>query len=113
MAFEPAVSRPRSAESVLATNKVLRQTYMLLSMTLIFSALTAMVSMAVSAPPMTFLICVIAAMVLGAFVLPRFANSAAGLGLVFVITGLLGFALGPLLTSLATAATRTLEDPEA
>ena len=98
MAFEPAVARPRSAESILATNKVLRNTYMLLSMTLIFSALTAMVSMAVSAPPMTFLISVIGAMVLGVFVLPRFANSGTGIVLVFVITGMLGFGLGPLLT---------------
>ena len=32
------------------------------------------------------------------FVLPRFANSGAGLGIVFAITGLMGFALGPLLT---------------
>ena len=98
MAFEPAVARPASAEAVLATNKVLRNTYMLLSMTLFFSALTAVASMAVNAPPMTFLICLIAAMVVGAFVLPRFANSGTGIALVFLITGLLGFGLGPVLS---------------
>ena len=98
MAFEPAVARPHSAESVLATNKVLRNTYMLLSLTLFFSALTAVVSMAVNAPPMTVIICMVAAIVLGMFVLPRFANSGTGIALVFLITGLLGFALGPLLT---------------
>lgn len=32
------------------------------------------------------------------FVLPRFEESAAGIGLVFLATGLLGFGLGPMLT---------------
>ena len=99
MAFERAVARPRSAESVLATNKVLRNTYMLLSMTLLFSALMAGVSMAIGVPHFTSLITFIAAMVLGIFVLPRFANSGAGIGIVFLITGLLGFGLGPMLSA--------------
>ena len=98
MAIQPAVVRTRSAESVLATNKVLRNTYMLLSMTLLFSAVTAMVSMALNMPPMTYIICVVGAIVLGMFVLPKFANSAMGVGLVFLITGMLGFGIGPLLT---------------
>ena len=32
------------------------------------------------------------------FVLPRYANSAAGIGIVFAVTGLLGLGLGPMLT---------------
>ncbi len=40
----------RSPETVLATNKVIRNTYTLLSMTLLFSALTAGVSMALNLP---------------------------------------------------------------
>ncbi|MEC7419505.1 MAG: Bax inhibitor-1 family protein, partial [Pseudomonadota bacterium] len=37
----------------------------------------------------------LAAMVLGMFVLPRTANSGAGLGVIFLVTGLLGFGVGP------------------
>lgn len=97
MAFEPTAIRTRSAESVLATNKVLRNTYTLLAMTLLFSGFTAVVSMFIAPPPMTYLVCVIGAIVIGMFVLPRFANSGAGLGLVFLMTGMLGFGIGPLL----------------
>ena len=97
MAFEPTAVRARSAESVLATNKVLRNTYTLLAMTLLFSGVTAVASMFIAPPPMTYLICVIGAMVIGMFVLPKFANSAAGLGIVFLMTGMLGFGIGPLL----------------
>ncbi len=97
MAFnQPAVSR--SAESVLATNKVLRNTYSLLSMTLLFSALMAAVSMYVETGPGTYLLSVGGAFLLIWLVLPRTANSSAGIGVVFAITGLLGFSLGPILT---------------
>ncbi len=88
--------------SELATNKVLRNTYMLLSMTLLFSGVTAMISMALNMPPMTYLISVIGAMVIAMFVLPKFANSPAGIGIVFLVTGMLGFGLGPILTMYAS-----------
>ncbi len=87
----------RRPESVLATNKVLRNTYMLLSLTLVFSALTAGLSMALKMGPATYLVSLIGAMALMWLVLPRTANSAAGLGVVFAITGLMGFGLGPVL----------------
>lgn len=83
--------------SALATNKVLRNTYMLLSVTLIFSAMMAGVSMAIAPPYFVGLICSLGALALVWFVLPKTANSAAGLGVVFAITGMLGFGLGPLL----------------
>lgn len=83
---------------VLETNKVLRQTYTLLAATLLFSGVLAAISMAVKPPAFTGLICSLAAMALIWFVLPRTANSASGLGVVFGITGLLGFGLGPLLS---------------
>ena len=82
----------------LAQNKVLRQTYTLLSMTLLFSAAMAGVAMAIGVPPIMSIVSTIGAMVLFMFVLPRYANSGAGVGLVFAGTGLLGFGLGPLLT---------------
>ena len=39
----------------------------------------------------------VASMVLGMFVLPRTANSGAGLGVIFLVTGLLGFGVDQLL----------------
>ncbi len=88
--------------STLAANKVLRNTYMLLSMTLLFSGFTAALSVFLNMPPMTYLISAIGGMVIAMFVLPRFADSAAGIGIVFLITGLLGFGLGPVLTMYAS-----------
>ena len=95
-----SVEAVRSAtiqESALSTNKVLKNTYLLLAATLFFSAVTAGISMALALPPMTYLISVGVAMVLGIFVLPRTASSAAGIGVIFAITGMLGLGLGPLL----------------
>jgi modulator of FtsH protease len=87
----------QSQTRIVETNKVLKNTYMLLSATLAFSAVMAMVSMYMAVPPMTYMIAVIASMVLGMFVLPRTANSSAGIGVIFLITGLLGFGLGAIL----------------
>lgn len=90
-----ASSAPRA--SALSANKVLRNTYALLSATLIFSALMAMVSTILNVGHGTSLACSVAALLLVWFVLPRTANSAAGIGVVFAFTGLLGFGLGPIL----------------
>ena len=87
----------RSQSAVASTNKVLRNTYMLLSMTLLFSAATAGLSMALNVPYLVSLGTSIAAMILLWFVVPRTANSSAGIFVVFAITGLLGFGLGPML----------------
>lgn len=88
----------QSPEAVLATNKLIKNTYMLLSMTLLFSALMAGVSMAIRLPMGASMICSLVALGLLWFVLPRMANSAAGLWVTFAVTGLLGFGLGPVLT---------------
>jgi modulator of FtsH protease len=79
-------------------NKVLKNTYILLSATLAFSAVMALVSMSLAVPPIAYMISVIASMVLGIFVLPRTANSSAGIGVIFLVTGLLGFGLGSILS---------------
>lgn len=92
------VTLARSQDQIVSTNKVLKNTYMLLSATLAFSAVTAFVSIGMNMPPMTYLIALIASMVLGMFVLPRTANSGAGIGVVFLITGLMGFGLGSVLS---------------
>jgi modulator of FtsH protease len=96
--MNPQVSTiSRSQSAALSTNKVLKNTYMLLSMTLLFSAATAGLSMALNMPYIVSLVSSIAAMVLLWFVVPRTANSGAGIFVVFAITGLLGFGLGPML----------------
>ncbi len=89
----------RTGESALATNKVLRNTYALLSLTMLFSALMAGVSMFMNMGQGAHLLSFIGSIVLIWFVLPRTANSAAGIGVVFAITGLMGFGLGPLLNA--------------
>lgn len=81
----------------LLANKVIKNTYMLLSMTLLFSAITAMLSMAMHTPPMASMISSIGAILLMWFVLPYHDKSASGIVVVFAITGLLGFGLGPML----------------
>jgi modulator of FtsH protease len=92
-----SISAPRTQEQILASNNVLKNTYLLLSATLIFSALMAVVSIMLQVPPMFYLGSVIVSMVLGIFVLPRTANSSKGIGVIFLITGLLGFGLGAIL----------------
>ena len=82
--------------SAIETNKVLKNTYLLLSATLGFSAVMAALSMSMGLPFGTYFICLIASMLLGMFVLPRTANSGSGIGVIFLVTGLLGFGLGPI-----------------
>ena len=84
--------------SAMETNKVLKNTYLLLSATLGFSAVMAVLSMSMFNPQSAsgvYMISLLASMVLGMFVLPRTANSGAGLGVIFLVTGLLGFGVGP------------------
>ena len=87
----------RSQEAILQTNKVIRNTYILLSMTLVFSAAMAFVGVVSGVGQGIALIATIAAIGMLWFVLPRTANSAAGIPVIFGITGLLGFGLGPVL----------------
>lgn len=89
----------RSQTAVLETNKVLKNTYALLSITLLFSALTAFISMQIEMPGFMPLVASFGALGLIWLVLPRTANSAAGIVVVFAITGLLGLGLGPILNT--------------
>ena len=82
-----------SQPSVLQTNKVLRSTYMLLAMTLLFSAVCAGIAMAVGISPIMSLGMTIGAFVT-LFILNKTAESASGIAWVFVFTGLLGGSLG-------------------
>ncbi|MBS3955162.1 MAG: Bax inhibitor-1/YccA family protein [Methylomicrobium sp.] len=95
MRLNTAVSRPES--SILATNKLLRNTYMLLSMTLLFSAMTAGASMAFNLPHPGMIVTLIGYFGL-LFLTTKFRNSALGLVCVFALTGFMGLTLGPILT---------------
>jgi len=93
-----AITASRSQTSTLATNKVVRNTYMLLSMTLLFSALTAGGSMTLNLPHPGLLL------TLGGysgllFATAKFRDSALGLAFVFALTGFMGYTLGPILNA--------------
>ena len=82
-----------SQQSVLQTNKVLRNTYMLLAMTLAFSAVCAGIAMAVGITPIMSLVMTIGAFIT-LFVVQKKADSASGIYWVFLFTGLMGASLG-------------------
>ncbi len=84
-------------ESVLATNRVLRNTYMLLSMTLLFSALTAAFAVVTNAPSLGLLSLFIYFALF--FVTAKLQNSVWGLVSVFALTGFMGYTLGPMLSA--------------
>lgn len=92
----------RSQESILSANRVLRNTYALLSATLLFSALMAVISMVIAPSPILSMVSSIGGILVLMFVLPKFENSASGVGIVFLGTGLLGFGLGPMLNFYAS-----------
>ncbi len=86
----------RSQAGVLETNRVLRNTYMLLSLTLLFSAAMAGVSMMLNLPHPGMLITFVGYFGL-LFLTTKFRNSALGLLFVFMLTGFMGMTLGPIL----------------
>ena len=86
-----AISQP----SVLSTNKVIRNTYTLLSMTLLFSALTAGIAVVTNMPFINPIITLVGYFGL-LFLTTRFRNSGLGLLFVFALTGFMGLTLGPI-----------------
>ena len=85
-------------QSTLSTNKVLRNTYSLLSMTLMFSALTAGVSMALNLPHPGILLTLVGYFGL-LFLTAKYRDSGVGLAFVFALTGFMGYTLGPILNA--------------
>ncbi|MBV7297143.1 Bax inhibitor-1/YccA family protein [Enterovibrio paralichthyis] len=90
------VAREYSQESLLATNKVLRNTYFLLSMTLLWSAAVAGVSMAMNLPYPGIIITLVGFYGL-LFLTEKNRNNSMGLVFTFLFTGFLGYTLGPIL----------------
>jgi len=84
-------------ESILSTNKVLKNTYMLLSMTLVFSAITASISMAMGLGQGAAMVLMLVGFGL-LFVVHKTADSSKGIIAIFAFTGVMGASIGPMLT---------------
>lgn len=81
-----------------AVQRVLRNTYALLSLTLLFSALTASAAVAMKAPAPGLLISLVGSFGL-LFLVHKLQNSAWSLPAIFALTGFLGYTIAPQLTA--------------
>ena len=89
---------PRTENAIIASNSMIRNTYTLLSMTLLFSGLVAGVSMSLNLPHPGILLTLAGFFGL-LFATNKFRNSSLGLLFVFALTGFMGYTLGPILNS--------------
>lgn len=87
-------SATQSHSSALESNKVLRNTYALLSLTLLFSAITAGGSLLLQLPHPGIIISLVGFIGLY-FLTAKLRNSIWGLPSVFALTGFMGYTLGP------------------
>jgi len=94
MRYTEALSSTHSSQ---AANKTLRNTYGLLSLTLLFSAFTAAMSMAYNLPHPGLIITLVGFYGL-LFLTHKFKNSSLGILCVFALTGFMGITLGPILS---------------
>ena len=93
-----AIALPHGAvESVLSTNKVIRNTYLLLSLTLVFAACAAGVSAALKLPHPGILLTLVGYFGL-LFCIHKLRDSGWSVALVFVLTGFMGYTLGPIIS---------------
>ncbi len=81
-----------------ATNKVIRNTYALLSMTLLFSAITASASLAFNLPHPGIILTLAGYFGL-LFLTSKYRDNAKGILFVFALTGFMGYTLGPIINS--------------
>jgi modulator of FtsH protease len=92
------VAAPRSEGVRIEINKVLKNTYLLLSATLVFSAVMAGVAMATNAGMMNpFLFLAVAFGLL--FAINKTADKPLGLLMTFAFTGFFGYQLGPIVSA--------------
>ena len=97
--MEPRViqaSATQGIEAQSSTNKVLRNTYWLLSLTLFFSAAMTAVAVSVNAQPMHWLLS-LGGMIGLLFALQSMRNSVWALPLTFAFTGFMGWTMGPMI----------------
>ena len=93
-----SVFSTRSGESALATNRVLKNTYLLLGLTFLFSSGTAYLSFASGARPLHPLMFIVGIYGL-MYLTSALQNSVWGLVSVFAFTGFMGYSLGPILNA--------------
>ncbi len=86
-----------AGNNAIAANKVIRNTYMLLSATLLFAALSAFGAMALNLPHPGIIVTLVGYFGL-LFLTSKFRDSAAGIGFVFALTGFMGYTLGPIVS---------------
>lgn len=91
---EKSTTASNTQQSLLSTHTVLRNTYFLLSLTLLFSALMTFVAVRINAQP-NWLIAIIGIFGL-MFLTMKLRNSIWGLASIFAFTGFVGFCMGPL-----------------
>ncbi|MFW8589644.1 Bax inhibitor-1/YccA family protein [Glaciecola sp. 2405UD65-10] len=86
-----------SNTSAIEINKVLRNTYMLLALTIGFSAITATITSMMNIGMIGYFAMIIGAFI-SLFIVQKKADSSAGLIWVFVFTGLIGGSIGPVIS---------------
>ena len=93
-----AIALPNGgAESILTTNRVVRNTYLLLSMTLLFAAVTAATSLALKLPHPGLIVTLVGFFGL-LFAVNKLKDSGWGILAVFALTGFMGYTLGPVIS---------------
>ena len=93
---ERMVNRDSGYAGELSTNKVLRNTYFLLSLTLLVSAVVAGIAMVMHLPRVHWIVTLVGFYGL-MFLTERNRDSSLGLVFVFALTGFMGYTLGPIL----------------
>lgn len=93
---QPSIGTARAVAAPM--NKVLKNTYILLSMTLLFSAGTAGLSMALNLPHPGLIVTLVGYLGL-LFLTEKFRDSGLGLVFVFALTGFMGLTLGPIISA--------------
>lgn len=88
----------KSYESSIAVNRTLKNTYLLLSLTLLFSATTAYIAIITKAPAIGILLLLIGMFGLY-FLTLSLRNSPWGVLAIFLYTGFMGYTLGPVINS--------------
>ena len=89
------INRGYGVHSTLSANSIIRNTYILLSATLTFSAFTAWIAMLTNATPIGMLSILI---YFGLFYLTaKFKDNALGIVMVFALTGFMGYTIGPII----------------
>ena len=90
------ITASKSYNATISINRVLKSTYLLLSLTLIFSAAMAYTAIVTSAPPVNILLLLLGMFGLY-FLTVKLRNSPWGVLAIFLYTGFMGYTLGPIL----------------